>query len=189
MQPAEHSQGQSVVKKSEYCRNHPSVKTSWRCIECGREYCEDCVTPIRHSMSHVNRTAVCPECKSCCIDFQQIEIVARERRGEIKARKKSLLKLLSAAAIATLILIVFLGLAPFEFVIPVLLILAVLAGVLRMQGHLDRGVGGDSVFSFADSYIDTDSLITRKRPVVIILIIIVILAILFLVIRFKKYGW
>jgi len=186
-EPSVRAKDEPIVKESRYCTVHPTATTNWRCIECGREFCENGVTPHRHFMSHVNRSASCPECKGRCIDFQHIESLARERQDEINKKRKSVLKLLRAAGIATLLLILFLVFAPIELVVPFLLVMNVLVAVLWLQGYLDVWIGGDSIFSFADDYIDTDSLIPRKDLVIKVIFIIVILSLLFLYFQSERY--
>jgi len=51
-----------------YCKNHPDSETTWRCTECGSEFCESCVKPVE---SYFTKTAVCPECKGRCEDFKR----------------------------------------------------------------------------------------------------------------------
>jgi len=83
--------GEAPVSVSEtgYCRTHPSSPTSWRCADCGREFCEACVTPLRHILSNEHRAAVCPECRGRCYDFHLQQARIAEDLARIEEQRKS----------------------------------------------------------------------------------------------------
>lgn len=59
------------------CRNHPDVEATWRCLACGRSFCERCVKIFA---AHGPSIATCPVCGEKCEDITQTEeaIVSRE---------------------------------------------------------------------------------------------------------------
>jgi len=115
------------VQEHGFCRTHPFVKTNWRCTDCGREFCEDCVTPQRHLMSHQCRTAVCPECKGRCIDFQHLEELAAEERALEEHKKKIEKRMLIAFGAVALVFLLY----PAPWMFMVLLVSSFWFGPLR----------------------------------------------------------
>jgi flagellar basal body-associated protein FliL len=183
-----HSQAGTIDKKSGYCKNHPGVKANWRCTECGREFCEECVTPYRVYTANIDRSAPCSECKGRCIDLLEIQNREKERDDEIKAQRKTVRKLLTLAGAGALLSTVFLLFAPDFLLIPVVLTLGAFGFALSFQRDLDHLFGGDSIFSFVNRYGDTDSLIPRKRLIIIILVVVAILALSIQYYQFEKYN-
>ncbi len=72
------------------CERHPGTILSWRCTECGEEFCENCVKPIESIYTsravYYVRTAVCPQCKGRCEDFKSE--ADREKSLRDKERRK-----------------------------------------------------------------------------------------------------
>lgn len=80
----------TILVNAGCCKNHPSEKAIWRCNDCGKEYCTDCVQPIRQSKPFIFKpipTALCTECKGVCIDFRHAERLADEQIARDKHSK------------------------------------------------------------------------------------------------------
>jgi len=127
MQANPTTKNNTVVKEHGFCRKHPFVKTNWRCADCGREFCEDCVTPQRHLMSHQCRTAVCPECKGRCVDFQLLEDLAAEERVQEEQKQRIDKRLLIAFGAVALVFLFY----PAPWMFMVLLVSLFWFGPLR----------------------------------------------------------
>lgn len=68
-----------------YCKNHPTIETTWMCVECGSEFCDNCVKPVEH---YYVRTAICPKCKGRCEDFKAEAENLRQSQEEAKKNKR-----------------------------------------------------------------------------------------------------
>ncbi len=125
--PPEQSGPVSELPELGYCRVHPLTRTSWRCADCGREFCEACVTPLPHLLSHLHRAAVCPECKGRCYDFRLQEALAAEDVARIEQQRKS--EKLRIAAFSILVLLFLLS--PGSFFYMAVVVSALWFGPLR----------------------------------------------------------
>lgn len=175
------TQGQTrpTVKEWAYCRNHPFVKANWKCMDCGREFCEDCVTPLRHSMSHLNRSAVCPECKGRCIDFQHIKNVADERREAEKAKRKTAIKLLlGISALVGVGLPLFMLKAPTE----ILIVFFLISGTFLLLANLYRLAR--RLFGFGR----LRSPLYHVHPAILIVLGIIVILFILLLNHFPSWG-
>jgi hypothetical protein len=174
VKPAEPTQAGPIVKEWGYCRNHPFVKTNWRCTQCGREYCEDCVTPLRHFMSHLTRSAVCPECRGRCIDFRHIEGLDIERREKSKEIRTPSQIYVILVVLSLLLRTWGYGKVPIEFYFLLTLLCFVYIEIESLQWDLKRWFRAYSVFS------DDLDKFTFVTPV------IMVLALLFLIYRILR---
>lgn len=183
MQPSELAPAGPIVKEWGYCRNHPFVKTNWRCADCGREFCEGCVTPLRHSMSHRSRYAVCPECKGRCIDFKYIENLANERLKEEKSERKVAIKLLLGISVVAAVAVpLFLLKVPIELQIVILVAIIGILWITRLFWHADRwfGFGRLVILNTPKQY--------HVHPAILIALGIIVILVVLLLQHFPSWG-
>lgn len=125
--PSINHQEYKLYPHRHYCVNHPHKKPSWRCIECGKEFCEDCV--MYKGIDHLNtaRWAVCPECKGQCFDFKYKEEKEQQLKTLGRKTKRRTILLYTAFFVLLSLLIFF----PNDFIFFFFAIFSIWLGPLR----------------------------------------------------------
>lgn len=97
--------------KAATCKNHTYEKATWRCKNCGNEFCNACVKHARQLKPRIIKSipiAVCPECRGECFDFEYADKLESEN---IAVSKSSRQQFIAALVVAIAIILAF----PFSY--------------------------------------------------------------------------
>jgi hypothetical protein len=87
--PVSHAPPADQAQAAPACSRHPGVRAGYRCENCGRAFCEECVAVL--GQSKFGATTICPACHGQC--YPLVEPASAEARPSLLGRLTQTLKI------------------------------------------------------------------------------------------------